>query len=157
MKSYANTLICGLLFFSSSSYANCNSLSSLNWLLGNWESVSASRVTTESWWRVSDDSFEGSGQSFNGQALASSESLRLVTMSDAVFYLAKVAQNTLPVAFKLTQCGNENAIFENQNHDFPQRFEYTKVNENEMTINVSDMQGKGFTLSFNRLNSDTTK
>lgn len=52
------------------------------------------------------------------------ETLRLVSMSDGVFYIAKVAHNEFPVPFRLTHCADGEAVFENPLHDAPERLVY---------------------------------
>ena len=44
--------------------------------------------------------------------MAAYETLRLVTMSDGVFYIAKVADNELPVPFRLARCTDGVLVFE---------------------------------------------
>ena len=103
------------------------------------------------------DSWEGYGETAsNGESAADRsvlerEALRLVNMGDEIFYLAKVAHNALPVAFKLVDCGDDWAVFENPDHDFPRRLEY-RIAGNGMDVHVSDglADGKGFTLRFTR-------
>ena len=82
--------------------------------------------------------------------LLSSESLRIVEMSGEVFYLAKVGENDLPVAFKLTDCSETHAVFENAGHDFPRRLEYRLTGEERMIVRVSDGAENGFEMKFTR-------
>lgn len=49
------------------------------------------------------------------------ESLVLAEMRGEIFYLAKVAENCWPVAFRLASLAGRRAVFENPEHDFPQR------------------------------------
>lgn len=119
----------------------CNSLEVASWMLGHWETEAGG---TETWSRVSDDTYEGQG--FDGR---SHESLRLVEMADGVFYIAKVAHNDLPIPFKLTGCTEDTLVFENPTHDFPQRLEYRRDGE-AMQVRVSDGGARGFGLMFHR-------
>ena len=141
-----------LLSLAGNAHANCSSLDAIDWLLGDWQtSQMNNKITTESWWQVSDYSFEGLGQSLHDGAIKSSESLRLVEMSDAVFYIAKVTHNPMPIAFQLTTCTREEATFENPEHDFPKRIEYSLINAQTIQVYVSDGANKGFTLNFTRV------
>lgn len=128
----------------------CDTLDSFTWLVGNWKSESNKLKINESWKQISSKTFEGSGYTFSVEEnkIVSSETLRLVEMSGEVFYVAKVASNALPVAFKLTSCTAETAIFENSLHDFPKKLSYQLNKENNITVFVSGENGKGFSIEF---------
>jgi hypothetical protein len=115
-----------LLFQPVANANSCTTLESLTWLVGNWNFKNSELNINESWERVSDKTFEGSGQtySFKKNKIVSSETLRLVEMSGKIFYVAKVKSNDSPIAFKLTHCNENTAIFENSQHDFPKKIKY---------------------------------
>lgn len=128
----------------------CQSLNSLQWMLGDWVADNDKTVTRESWHQISAKTFEGFGESTNkySNKRQSIELLRLVEMNDELFYIAKPQQNKLPVAFKLTYCNNQHLIFENIEHDFPKKLEYKLNKNNKMFVTVSGEQEKKFTIKF---------
>lgn len=130
----------------------CANLKSLAWLLGDWEQVNDSTVTRESWQQVSENTFEGTGETLavGSGKRRGSEALRLVSMQDAVFYLAKVGGNARPVAFALTSCAIGRATFENPEHDFPRKLEYSLTKDDQLNVAVSDGAGSGFEIDFVR-------
>ncbi len=132
----------------------CHSLTALNWLMGEWQTQQQKNHTIERWIKSSDKTFEGEGKTAN-----SMEYLRLLEMSGEIFYIAKVAHNPLPVAFKLTHCAKSGKerhfIFENKQHDFPNIIEYLKVNENSMTIKISGKSENSFTIQLYRVKNKT--
>jgi Domain of unknown function (DUF6265) len=151
MKIVKILLIIFLGYFSSFSYAqSCYSIHSVQWLLGHWVADDGGKITTEWWKEVSPLTFEGMSETRTeaSNQLLRSESLRLVEMSGEVFYLPKVEENDLPVAFKLTQCSGSSAVFENFTHDFPNKLEYHLDRDNTLTVTVSDGKDKGFTINF---------
>jgi hypothetical protein len=129
---------------------SCSTLESLTWLIGDWKSEDSKLKINESWKRISDKTFEGSGYTYSIEKnkIVSSETLRLVEMTGEVFYLAKVASNNLPVAFKLTSCTVETVIFENSQHDFPQKISYQLNEEKNLTVFVTGEKAKGFSIQF---------
>jgi Domain of unknown function (DUF6265) len=130
--------------------AQCE-LSSLDSLVGQWQAQTKKSVVSESWHKVSEQSFEGLGQSHDmSGVLKDSEELRLVQMQGNVFYLAKVKHNPLPVAFALISCQNNKFRFENKNHDFPKQLDYQLLSADSLQVDVSDGAGQGFRLNFNR-------
>ncbi|MCJ8321059.1 MAG: DUF6265 family protein [Colwellia sp.] len=132
----------------------CGTIESLTWLVGHWNSENSKLKINESWQRISAKTFEGSGSTYSieKKKIVSSETLRLVEMSGEVFYVAKVASNDLPVAFKLTSCTTKTAIFENSLHDFPKKISYQMNKDKNITVFVSGEKGKGFSIEFIREN-----
>ena len=132
--------------------ATCDRLDTASWLLGEWMATDPGRTVTESWHAASPDTFEGTGvtRSTSDGRVIESESLRLVRMADAVFYVAKVAHNPHPVSFRLVECPPHRLVFENPSHDFPRRLEYTLAEDGTLAVAVSDGADKGFTLRFRR-------
>ena len=134
-------------------FAQCE-LSSLDPLVGQWQAQTKKSVVSESWHKVSEQSFEGLGQTHDmSGVLKDSEELRLVQMQGNVFYLAKVKHNSLPVAFALISCQNNRFRFENKNHDFPKQLDYQLLTKDSLQVNVSDGAGQGFVLNFKRQKS----
>lgn len=129
MKKLSTVLIC-LWLTNSASAEECRSLDVVEWVLGEWTTSPNRVVTHEYWHRVSDETFEGESTTkrvTDGEVL-NYETLRLVAMSDGVFYIAKVAHNDLPVPFRIAQCSEGIAVFENPAHDAPQRLIYRLLN-----------------------------
>lgn len=131
----------------------CQSLQAMNWLLGDWKSAAGKSFILESWQQVSPKTYQGMAESRNNKShdLLSSETMQLVEMSGGIFYFAKVKQNDLPVAFKLTECTNTMVVFENSQHDFPKKLQYQLANDSVMNVLVSDGKNKGFNLVYNKV------
>ncbi|RVU33415.1 hypothetical protein EOE67_16975 [Rheinheimera riviphila] len=134
-------------------------LDQLTWLSGEWQASIGKSTVLERWQAVSADSFEGEGQTITADGkIKQQESLRLVQMQQQIFYLAKVAHNPLPVAFKLEECTAGRLKFVNMAHDFPKQLEYmlkpvessagSDAAQVQLQVNVSDGAGKGFSLLF---------
>jgi hypothetical protein len=138
---------------SSSANAQCNSLAPMQWLLGEWHAEGGATTWRESWGALDAKTWEGAGieSSKSDPARQSVEDLRLVEMGGGVFYVAKVAHNELPVAFRLVECGEGRLVFSNPAHDFPKRLEYLRQPGDRLKVHVSDGSGKGFTLDFTRV------
>ncbi len=130
--------------------SDCTSLDAADWLLGDWVAGGGKSVFSESWAAAGPQTFEGAGSEralADGMVIAR-ESLRLLEMAGEVFYLAMVAHNELPVAFRLVECGAGQLVFENPGHDFPRRLEYRHEPDGGMAVTVRDGKGKGFSLNF---------
>ena len=75
-------------------------------------------------------------------------SMRLVAMDGQIFYLAKVASNLLPMAFRLDTCEPRRALFTNPSHDFPKSIDYSLAKNGELIVVVGHDQAQQFTLVF---------
>jgi len=128
----------------------CDSLNAVAWLLGEWEAHDKDKAFTEIWIRRSDTTFEGKGETTRAGQVVDGESLRLAQMGEGVFYIAKVADNPMPIAFELTQCSAQRLVFENAAHDFPNKLEYELRASGEMTARATGSKEKSFTLTYRR-------
>ncbi len=146
------TAICLIIIFQSVSIAgSCKDIDSLSWMLGDWIYKNKSTVTTESWSKVSNKSFEGYGLTrINNETRDKNfESLRILEMSDNIYYLAKVEHNHLPIAFELTECSDSLAVFENPDHDFPKKIAYQLGESDQLSVTASSEE-RSFTLHFKK-------
>ena len=135
----------------------CSSLNAVEWVIGEWQATPGQVVIREQWQRVSETTFEGESvtTSLVDGEVANHESLRLLEMSDGVFYLAKVTHEDLPVPFRLTECSNDIFVFENADHDAPQRLIYTLMQasgsgKSELEVRLEGDGMKDFSLIFTR-------
>jgi len=138
----------------------CSSLNQLQWLEGTWYEQKASqentstekpsKQTVEQWTVISPYTLKESGSVIERENKTHIESLRIVKMSGEVFYIAKVKHNSLPIPFKLMKCSDDQYFFENQNHDFPKRIDYYKIDEKTMRVKVSEDGVKGFEILFSK-------
>ncbi len=157
MKIITVFLVNLLIFMPTVSFAqSCNSIQSIDWLLGYWIADDGKSITIEHWEKVGLGSFKGYGESrdkFSNER-KTGESLRLVEMANDVFYIAKPEQNDFPVAFKLTQCSRKTAVFENSTHDFPKKLEYQLGLNYKMMVTVSGEKGNSFEINFIKRDDD---
>lgn len=130
----------------------CDSLATLQWVLGSWQAENDRILTRESWSRVSPSTYEGRGEVIRKTSGEKDgvETLRLVEMSGGIYYIAKVDHNDLPTAFRALSCSDEAAVFENPEHDFPKRLAYRRKAVDGLVVEVSDGVSRGFTLEFTR-------
>ena len=100
-------------------------LTHMEYVLGDWVHPGGAQIACESWRRVSDDTFEGRGYQVKEGDTVTTEVLRLVKMGEGVYFISMVAHNLRPISFKLVQLDGTVAVFENSEHDFPQRIVYS--------------------------------
>ncbi len=110
-------------------------LDDLTWILGKWQRTDATE-TYEVWQRA-DSAFVGKGYTIKNGKEEISETLQLAQRSDGIYYVATVASNPGPVAFRMVSLTALGATFENPQHDFPQRLFYPKSETDTMRVEIS--------------------
>ena len=131
-------------------------LSELEWILGKWQKRSSGTITNETWEKLDDTYFEGYNErvSRNSKKVLFTESLKLVKIGNAIYYIAKVEENDSPISFKLTRLDSSTAVFENPEHDFPQVIQYELLKSGKLKATVGGIENKkerSFSLLFKKV------
>lgn len=108
-------------------------LEPLQFLTGSWSFATPKGKLAEAWKYNSESSFSGKSYKIN-QAGDSTllETVLLSSEQSGVYYIVKAPGNDSPVRFKLASSQNNIFIFENKEHDFPQRVVYQKKSDTEL-------------------------
>ena len=127
-------IFCFVCVASSLTFVSCQSKSSkkfeklekMNWLIGSWEQELPEGTLVESWTKENDSLFTGKTCMIINNDTGFTEQITLKMIGTDVFYIPVVnGQNqNLPVSFKMVSGINGEFVFENLQHDFPQRIIY---------------------------------
>ncbi|MEM9022341.1 MAG: DUF6265 family protein [Bacteroidota bacterium] len=118
-------LIAAALLFAGTARAQADHrLAALEWLLGEWQRTTAKGTMYEHWERSGKDLWLGKVYRVQGQDTTMIESLRLEHMGPYVVFVSMVG-NQVPVLFTLVRQEAGAWVFENTEHDFPQRVVYS--------------------------------
>ncbi|MBL1213864.1 MAG: hypothetical protein HND52_10955 [Ignavibacteriae bacterium] len=131
-------------------------LSDLEWIIGKWQKRSSGTITNEIWEKLDDTYFEGYNErvSRRTKKVLFTESLKLVKIGNAIYYIALVEENDDPISFKLTHLDSAKVIFENPEHDFPQLIQYEILESGKLKATVGGVEKKkkrSFNLIFKRV------
>lgn len=127
------------------SFASCvdsAKIENLEWMLGTWEGLDDNELMfVEVWERGTGNSFVGKGATItpDGDTLFK-ETLKIELVEGTPYYVATVPQNPGPVLFKLVEGDKTHAIFENLDHDFPQRIAYTLETKSTMSVKLEGIE-----------------
>lgn len=103
--------------------AGAGGVAQLAWLAGCWEAVSARRTVEEHWMAPRGASMLGASRTVRGDSLVEYELVLLREEGGGVVYEAQPSGQ--PAAtFRSTLLTDSSAVFENLEHDFPQRIGY---------------------------------
>lgn len=101
----------------------------LAWLSGDWETAPGRMRIDEHWTKVAGGSMIGMSRTVAGERTVFFEYLRIEKRGADLFYVAHPKARTPGTDFKLVKLSPQEAVFENQQHDFPKRIIYRKSAE----------------------------
>lgn len=113
-----------------------NKLLNFEWLIGLWEGIHGQGIYHEEW--VKNNSGELSGKAYfikKGEML-NTEKLKIHKIEENIFYTADVSHNPNPVSFKLISRSDKVFVFENPDHDFPQKITYERKSDESLYATV---------------------
>jgi len=116
------------------------SIAALAWLSGSWSGTSGGVDMEEHWTAPKGDSMIGVHRDVAKGRTSSFEFLRIEQQGDQIVYLSMPNGQCPATAFPLKEASGARVVFENPQHDFPQRIVYWKDGQNlrariEGTIN----------------------
>ena len=126
-------------------------LEEMNWLVGNWEQKLPDGILTETWTKENDSMLSGVSYFINAKDTIHFESIKLEQKKQELNYGSTVIgqNNDECVDFKLTSATENIYVFENPEHDYPQKIAYKKVSSDRLIAIISGkMQGKQSQESF---------
>ena len=104
-----------------------SNIDTFSWLKGTWEMKKKNGTSRlEVWTKHDDNTLIGKGLKVSGSDTTELESIKLVFQDEDFWYVPTVPDqnNAMPVKFKLVSQEGFKYIFENPQHDFPQRIIY---------------------------------
>ena len=108
------------------------------WLAGCWDGSGGGRESLEQWMKPSGQTMLGMSRTVaNGKTVAY-EFVQLREQDGDLFYVAKPSGQA-EASFKLVKYSNQEAVFENPQHDFPQRIIYRLEKDGSLSAAIEGM------------------
>jgi hypothetical protein len=108
------------------------------WLAGCWDGSSGARESLEQWMKPSGGTMLGMSRTVaNGKTVAY-EFLQLREQNGEIYYVAKPSGQD-EASFKLVKYAHQEAVFENPQHDFPQRIIYRLDKDGSLAAAIEGM------------------
>ncbi|MBL7885198.1 MAG: hypothetical protein JNJ52_00490 [Flavobacterium sp.] len=113
-------------------------LEKAKWFLGNWENVTKESVSREVWKQQNDSTLIAESFTTVEKDTVFYEKVNLLERNDSLFYIVSVRNQNKekPVSFYLTKSTDNQMIFENPKHDFPNKIEYNKVGNDSIFAKI---------------------
>ena len=117
-------------------------LENANWFIGRWENATPEMTFTEIWKKANDSTYTAESFVLVSKDTVFYESVDLLQKNDSLFYTVSVRNqnNEKPVSFYLTKSNNNQLIFENPKHDFPNKIMYNKINNDSIVATIEGIK-----------------
>lgn len=125
-------------------------LDTFQFLEGTWKVENKENYET---WKKSDlVTFEGNAYQIKAEKKTISEYLRIKSVGDQIIYSATVLNQNdgKPIDFVLNKTVKNKFSFENLQHDFPKKIQYTVINKTTLFVEVLGEGDKGFSYKMMR-------
>ncbi|RBQ04898.1 DUF6265 family protein [Pedobacter miscanthi] len=143
---YLFVVILSLVGFYNDVKAQKNPSKTFQFVLGSWEMQMPKGKIVEQWSEGADKILNGKSYRINAKGdSVLTETLQIRTIGKDIFYCSTVANQNegKEVCFKLISIKDQIYIFENKNHDFPQRIVYQNLGKTEMLAWIEgELNGK---------------
>lgn len=152
MKRFTTAIFCGLLgllAIADEAPRSPASVDDLAWLAGCWTQIEDGQRTEECWLAPRGGMILGLNRTARDDGRGAFEFLRIAADEDGVVTCFASPGGQPPTAFRLTSHGSKQAVFENPEHDFPQRLIYRLDDEGVLQVRVeaeADGEVRGFAL-----------
>ena len=118
------------------------------WIAGCWELRAPNRLTHEMWMPPAGGTMMGASRTTSSTATRAFEQLRITTDGSVLVYTA-VPSGQTETAFRSTQLSDTLLVFENLQHDFPQRIIYRKRGADSVIARAEGPGANNTTRGFN--------
>jgi hypothetical protein len=138
-----------LLLPASGVYAQQQSLAAVSWFQGCWErTLPNDRRTVERWHAPAGNELKGDSRSFAGAVETGGERLRISVDGGTLVYHAHPSTQ-LPQTFRAKTVSATEIVFENLEHDFPQRIVYVRQGKDSLIARIEgDRAGRRQPVTF---------
>jgi hypothetical protein len=119
--------------------AKVNKMDQVSWVLGTWENTSAQGTFTEYWEKTSETVYSGTGIGVTPKGdTMFAEHIKLELVNDTLYYKPVVGgQNEgKETVFTEKSLSDSGFVFENPEHDFPQRIVYRKPTDSTLYARI---------------------
>lgn len=125
----AAALLLGTLALAPGELASVPSVQDLAWLSGCWESVGGEPGSGEFWTRPAGGTLLGVGRTVKSGKTIAHELMQIRETAPGRIVFIAVPSGQSEATFPLVRLTGQEVVFENPEHDFPQRVIYRRAND----------------------------
>ncbi len=98
----------------------------LEWISGCWVLDDGKERTEETWMKPAGQSMLGMSRTVAGGKTVLTEHIQIREANGQIAYIVALGMGAKPTVFKLVKSSDNEVVFENPEHDFPQRIIYRR-------------------------------
>lgn len=132
-------LLCLLLSSLSFTQEQKPTINDFAWLAGCWERGGSNWEGVEQWMKPAGETMLGMSRTVANGKLREYEFLQLRTKEDGSLHYVALPSGQQETWFKLVKLENQEAVFENLEHDFPQRIIYRLEKDGALMARIEGM------------------
>jgi hypothetical protein len=106
------------------SVANADDIARLSWLSGCWQQDGAENGSIESWLAPAGGTMLGVSRTVKAGKTVAHEFMQIHALADGRLAFTAKPSNQAEATFPILRIGEQEIVFENKAHDFPQRIIY---------------------------------
>ena len=155
-KSAAIVVVAMCLFHTASAGPQV-SVNDLAWMQGCWEGRDGTAVVTEQWMKPAGGCMLAMSRTVKGDQTVGFEFLRVWQDETGSIYFTARPSGKAEASFKLVRASQTEVVFENPEHDFPQRIIYRLVGDGRLVARIegtSDGKTRGIDYPMQRTKCD---
>ncbi len=128
-------ILSSIFLLSACSNTEETEVNSLKWMLGKWQSSTEEGILYEEWEKVNDSTYSGHAYAITPEGDTTfSETAEITKINGAITYSVTVNEEST-TDFALVD-NQDIAVFENVDHDFPQRIIYQKLAKDSLFARI---------------------
>lgn len=147
--------LAALCFLSSSVLAQ--SIERMSWLSGCWQGQFGDPGTVEQWLPPAGGAMLGMSRTIKQDKMVEYEFMQLRQLPEGGLAFVPQPFGRPPVVFRLLRIGEAEAVFENPDHDFPQRITYSRPEASRLAASIEGMRNgaaRRIEFAFRRVSCD---
>jgi hypothetical protein len=112
----------------------------LGWIAGCWAMDDGTGRTQENWMKPAGQTMIGMSRTVAGGKTVFTEYLQIRETNGQLAYIVSLGLNAKPTVFKLIKSSETEALFENPEHDFPQRIIYRRESSDALFARIEGQE-----------------
>lgn len=122
----AIVVLLAMTIAASSNASQKSGIEQLEWFAGCWALEDGKERTEEMWMKPAGQSMLGMSRTVAGGRTVFTEQIQIRETNGQLAYIVALGMGAKPTVFKLIKSSDNEVVFENPEHDFPQRIIYRR-------------------------------
>jgi hypothetical protein len=112
----------------------------VGWITGCWVMDDGKERTQEQWMNPAGQTMIGMSRTVAGGKTVFTEYVQIREVNGQLAYIVSLGLNAKPTVFKLIKSSENEAVFENPEHDFPQRIIYRRESPDALFARIEGQE-----------------